>query len=125
MAPPAFVFSSSCESAVAGELQPITYENQSFDLPGAFLQAGVEAYIGTLWQVDATAARLFSEKFYEAFLSGAEDGDGEPSLGECLRRAKWALKQQEERNDQINWLSFILYGDPHLHPSDLFPLMRK
>jgi O-acetyl-ADP-ribose deacetylase (regulator of RNase III) len=125
MAPPAFVFSSSCESAVAGELQPITYENQSFDLPGAFLQAGVEAYIGTLWQVDATAARLFAEKFYEAFLSDAEDEDEEPSLGECLRRAKWALKQQEERNDQINWLSFILYGDPHLHPSDLFPLMRK
>ncbi len=124
MAPPAFVFSSSCESAAAGELQPVTYENQSFDLPGAFLQAGVEAYIGTLWQVDSTAARLFSEKFYEAFLGNAEDKDGESSLGECLRRAKWALKQQEERNDQINWLSFILYGDPHLRPSDLFPLMR-
>jgi O-acetyl-ADP-ribose deacetylase (regulator of RNase III) len=125
MAPPAFVFSSSCESAIGGEMQPVRYENQSFDLPGAFLQAGVEAYAGTLWQVDAKAARLFSEKFYEAFMSNAEDEDGEPSLGECLRQAKWALKQQEERNDQINWLSFILYGDPHLRPSDLFPLMRK
>jgi O-acetyl-ADP-ribose deacetylase (regulator of RNase III) len=125
MAPPAFVFSSSCESAVAAKQKPIAYESQSFDLPGAFLQAGVEAYIGTLWQVDSTAARLLSEKFYEAFLSNAGGGDREPSLGECLRQAKWALKQQEERNNQINWLSFILYGDPHLRPSDLFPLMRK
>ena len=119
MAPPALVFSSSCESAVGGEAKPVRYEDQVFDLPGAFLQAGVEAYIGTLWKVDATASRLFSEEFYKAFLSGKHD------LGECLRRAKWARKQREEAEGQINWLAFILYGDPHLAPGDLFPAMRR
>ena len=119
MAPPAFIFSSSCESAAGAEAQPIQYEDQTFDLPGAFLQAGVEAYIGTLWGVDSLAARLFSEKFYDAFLSG------EHNLGECLRRAKWARKQQEEREGLINWLAFILYGNPHTMPGDLFPALRR
>jgi len=118
MAPPAFVFSSSCQSAAGGEPQPIQYENQTFDLPSAFLQAGVEAYIGTLWEVEAVAARRFVEEFYEAFLSG------EHNLGECLRLAKWACKQDEQREDRINWLSFILYGDLHLRAGDLFPALR-
>jgi hypothetical protein len=115
MAPPALVFSSSCESAEAGEPQPIKYEDQTFDLPSAFVQAGVEAYIGTLWEVESFEAFRFAEAFYEGFL------DAGHSLGECLRRAKWGRKQAEDR---INWLAYILYGDPHLAPRDLFPAMQ-
>lgn len=117
MGPPLLVFSSSCESAVAGEVQPIKYEDQTFDLPSAFLQAGVEAYIGTLWSVEEEAARRFVSRFYEAFLRG------DANLGECLRRAKWAGKQDEQHGDHINWLSFVLYGDPHRMPAGLFPVM--
>lgn len=116
MAPPALVFSSSCESATGGESQPIVYEDQTFDLPGAFLQAGVEAYIGTLWQVESLAARQFVEAFYGALLERTNN------LGECLRRAKWAAKQ---RGDAINWLAFILYGDPYVKPGDLFPALKR
>jgi len=116
MAPPALVFSSSCQSAVGGEPQPIKYEDQTFDLPSAFLQAGVEAYVGTLWEVESLGARLFAEQFYDAFLSG------EHNLGECLRRAKWDSKQ---RGDRINWPAFILHGDPHTEPGDLLPALRK
>ncbi len=116
MGPPALVFSSSCQSAVGGEPQPIQYENQTFDLPSAFLQAGVEAYIGTLWEVDSLFARRFVEEFYIKFLSG------EHNLGACLRSAKTVSKQ---RGDRINWPAFILYGDPHVEPGDLFPAMRK
>ncbi len=119
MGPPAFVFSSSCESAAGGPPRPIKYENQTFDLPSAFLQAGVEAYIGTLWEVDARAAYRFVVDFYEAFLNE------EQNLGECLRRARWARKQDEQYQDRINWLSFILYGDPHLTPGELFPALKK
>ena len=117
MGPPALVFSSSCESAAGGAPQPIRYENQTFDLPSAFLQAGVEAYVGTLWEVESSAARRFVEVFYRAFLSG------ENNLGECMRLAKWAGKKDEQYKDSINWLSFILYGDPHLKPGELFPAM--
>ncbi len=118
MGPPAFIFSSSCESAAAESPQPTIYENQTFDLPSAILLAGVEAYVGTLWEVDSYQARRFVDIFYDHFLSGKEN------LGECLRCAKWFLKQTEENEDQINWLSFILYGDPHLMPSNLFPAFK-
>ena len=114
MAPPPLVFSSSCQSAVGGELRPVKYEDQTFDLPSAFFQAGVEIYVGTLWEVDSLAARRFVEEFYNAFLSS------EYCIGECLRQAKWANKR---RRDRINWLAFILYGDPHLDPGDLFPIL--
>jgi hypothetical protein len=115
MAPPAFVFSSSCESGVGGEPMALRYEDQTFDLPGAFLQAGVEAYVGTLWAIEDRAARDFVQTFYNAFFAGH-------SLGECVRQAKWHCKQ---RNDQINWPAFILYGDPKIEPGDLFPNMRR
>jgi O-acetyl-ADP-ribose deacetylase (regulator of RNase III) len=112
-APPALVFSSSCESAEGGQPRAIKYEDQTFDLPGAFLQAGVQAYIGTLWEVEDSAARHFAETFYGAFLT---QGQG---LGESMRRAKMASKA---RRDRINWLAFTLFGDPGATLADLFPL---
>ncbi|NIN63671.1 MAG: CHAT domain-containing protein, partial [Anaerolineae bacterium] len=114
--PPALVFSSSCESGEAAEPQPVKYENQTFDLPSAFLQAGVEAYVGTLWSVKDTEARALVSEFYDALLSGEHD------LGECLRLAKWNRKQQ---GDRINWLAFTLYGDPNAGPGDLFPAFAR
>jgi O-acetyl-ADP-ribose deacetylase (regulator of RNase III) len=118
MAPPAFVFGSACESAEGGAAGAVRYEGQSFDLPGAFLQAGVEVYIGALWPVDATRSRLFARAFYERLVTGRH------ALGECLRLAKWARKQEEEREGLIDWLAFVLYGDPQTGPGDLFPNMR-
>jgi hypothetical protein len=119
MAPPALVFSSSCESSTAGESGEIEYEGHTFDLPSSFLQAGVEAYIGTLWNVYEDSAKRFTQEFYSAFLSC------EHNLGECMRRAKWALKSSGQRRDRIIWLAFMLYGDPHIDPGDLFPTLRR
>jgi CHAT domain-containing protein len=114
-APPAMVFSSSCESGAGAEVQPVAYENQTFDLPTAFLQAGVGAYVGTLWEVGAEGARLFVQGFYNAFLSGQ-------SLGRCLQQAKIGIPGNRYRTDR---LAFILYGDPHTEPADLFPALAK
>jgi CHAT domain-containing protein len=111
-APPALVFSSSCESAEGGQPRAIKYEDQTFDLPGAFLQAGVQAYVGTLWEVEDSAARRFAEAFYGAFLI---QGLG---LGESMRRAKMAGKAQRDR---INWLAFTLFGDPGATLAVLLP----
>jgi hypothetical protein len=119
MAPPVLVFSSSCESAKASKSKVIKYEDQTFDLPSAFLQAGVEAYVGTLWEVYTEPAQGFVQEFYSAFLSA------EYNLGECVRRAKWACKQRGRWQERIHWLAFVLYGDPHIRPGDLFPALRK
>lgn len=114
-APPALVFSSSCESGTGAEAQAAEYENQTFDLPSAFLQAGVGAYVGTLWEVGTVAARQFVEAFYNAFLTGE-------SLGRCLQQAKMGIPGNQYRTDR---LAFILYGDPHTGPGDLFPALSE
>jgi O-acetyl-ADP-ribose deacetylase (regulator of RNase III) len=135
--PPVMVICSACWSAKAGAAEAPRYEGQSFDLPGAFLQAGVEAYIGALWPVDSDRSWPFFEKFYSEFLKGKHN------LGECLRLAKWASKQDEESvlaarstglsepgegrkmPTPINWLAFVLYGDPRVMPGDLFTAMAN
>lgn len=114
-APPVLVYSSSCWSSTGGKTGSIRYENQAFDLPGAFLTAGVEAYIGTLWPVESVAARRITERFYTALLSNNHP------IGECLRKARQSLKFEQERAGALDWLAFILYGDPHRQPADLYP----
>jgi O-acetyl-ADP-ribose deacetylase (regulator of RNase III) len=116
MGPPALVFSASCESATAGRAGPVRFEDQTFDLPGAFLQAGVQAYIGSLWPLDEEPARRFTRAFYRELLGGAE------VLGECIRRAKMALKST---GDHANWPAIVLYGDPRTGAGDLFPALRS
>ena len=125
--PPALMFSSSCESAKADGQGTIEYEAQTFDLASAFLEAGVGAYIGTMWQVGSLVAQEFGRVFYAAFLGGNP-------LGECLRQAKEASRDYEKRDlvsasefykEAVDWLAFILYGDPHTLPGDLFPAMRQ
>lgn len=113
-APPAMVFSSSCESAAGGKKGKVRFANQTFDLPSAFLQAGVDTYIGTLWSVDSLSARLFVEEFYSRFLKG------DYNLGECLQHAR--MKVQEDK--YLSRKAFILYGDPHSKPGDIFPALN-
>ncbi len=108
------VVSSSCQSAAGVAGQAARYENQTFDLPSAFLQAGVEVYVGTLWSVVSRAAERFVEGFYGGFLSGK-------SLGVCLQQGKRAIRGSSVRTDR---LAFIMYGDPHARPGELFPAMR-
>ena len=115
-APPVLVFSSSCESATAGEPRTAIYENQTYDLPSAFLRAGVEAYVGTLWKIDSDSARRFVEVFYGSLLKGTY------TLGQCLREAKRVIPLRTNRMDR---LAFILYGDPDAMPGQLFRAMQK
>ncbi len=110
-APPVLVFSSSCESATPADPRPAIYENQTYDLPSAFLRAGVEAYVGTLWNIDSASARKFVKKFYESLLKGTY------TMGQCLREAKRDIPLETNRMDR---LAFILYGDPNAMPDQLF-----
>lgn len=113
-APPAMVFSSSCESAAGGKKGKVRFANQTFDLPSAFLQAGVDTYIGTLWAVDSLSARLFVEEFYSRFLKG------DYNLGECLQHARMNVPVDK----LLSRKAFILYGDPHSKPGDIYPALN-
>lgn len=68
----------------------------------SFLNAGVGAFIGSLWEVRDSSASCFAEKFYHAALRGA-------SLGEAMKQARIAI--QDESGDPT-WLAYTLYGDP-------------
>jgi CHAT domain-containing protein len=100
------------------------YENQTFDLGSAFLKAGVQAYVGTLWSVEAEPASSFSLAFYSALLRGE-------LLGKCMRLAKNACMATEKsiHNDRpptqlINWLAFVLVGNPRIRPHALLPALK-
>lgn len=67
-----------------------------------FLDAGAGAFLGSLWEVRDSTARLFAEAFYDAFKDTT-------TLGDALQTARHAVS--EEPGDPT-WLAYTLYGDP-------------
>ena len=59
--------------------------------------------IGASWPTPDISAGLLASEFYKHFLAGE-------SLGEALRKAR--LQFKTKRDKDINWMAFILYGDP-------------
>lgn len=103
--PPQVVFSNSCQAGMSAEWTGTQgYEGQAFGIGSAFLLAGVQNYIGTLWEVDDGESRLFAATFYENLVAGL-------SLGAALLAARHALIQQKGWNS-LTWASYVLYGDP-------------
>ncbi len=68
----------------------------------SFLETGVRAFIGTLWEVRDDTASMFAEYFYQALVSGA-------SLGEAMHQARSKVR---DRAGDPTWLAYTLYGDP-------------
>jgi O-acetyl-ADP-ribose deacetylase (regulator of RNase III) len=114
--PPAMVFCSSCESATPGDPMPQEKaENQAPDLAQAFIKMGVQAYIGTMWNVEAMMACDLATTFYENLFV---DQGAKYTLAESLRQAKDCVKQP---GNEVSWAAYTLYGDPTLRITDLFP----
>jgi len=97
---PYLVFSNACESA---KERCDATSVATFGLANAFLLAGVNHYIGTLWKVQDENSSQFAAKFYDNLFSGK-------SIGESLRRAR----KESVRGGDVNacWTSYVLYGDP-------------
>jgi CHAT domain-containing protein/tetratricopeptide (TPR) repeat protein len=55
---------SACESAVGG----ISGENDTYNLPLAFMLAGAKSVIGTSWKIDDKATSLFMTEFYKKII---------------------------------------------------------
>ena len=72
-------------------------------LASAFVYGGALSCIGALWPVYDQGAADFAVGFYNRLLEGN-------LVGEALRLARKEIRRQ--RPDEINWASYVLYGDP-------------
>lgn len=100
------VFINACRSAGLAA----TY-NQLDGWASKFLQAGVGAFIGSLWAVSDGGAREFAQELYGRLKDGS-------SLGEAVQCAREAAAQEP---DDPTWLAYTVYGDPRARLSQQWP----
>jgi hypothetical protein len=74
-------------------------------LTDAFLRAGAQAVVGSMFKVPADGAGAFSRKFYELALGGE-------TLGRAMRDARKHVMSRPEY--AAAWACFVMYGDPCL-----------
>jgi hypothetical protein len=92
------VFLNGCRTA--GEVAGLTKMNGWAE---KFMGAGAGAFIGSLWAVRSSSAKLFAEEFYRALVH-----DGHP-LGVASLRARRAIAADE---GDPTWLAYTVYGNP-------------
>jgi hypothetical protein len=95
----ALVFANACESA---RIRPMLGHFVSFG--EAFLKAGASAFIGTLAEVPAKPAILFSRRFYEYLDQGLP-------VGLALHHTRQEFADPGYEDPNPFWLFYSLYGD--------------
>jgi CHAT domain-containing protein len=90
---------SACDTGV-GEIRS---GEGVYGLRRAFVLAGAETLVMTLWPVSDAVARQPMAAFYASLRAGA-------GRGEALRQAKLAMLKQKARQHPFYWASFILSG---------------
>ena len=73
-----------------------------------FLQSGVSAFIGSLWEINDKLAAQFAQEFYDRLWGLG--GKAAVPLGQAFHEARMAIKAADEANP--TWLAYVLYGDP-------------
>jgi hypothetical protein len=73
-----------------------------------FVNAGVGAFIGSLWEINDELAAQFAAEFYNRLWGLA--GQQQMALGEAFHGARQAIKAIDPANP--TWLAYVLYGDP-------------
>jgi CHAT domain-containing protein len=89
---------SACETAVKNDL----VEGWPQTTASAFLTAGVETVIASLWQVDDKATSLLMKKFYENIST--------MNKVEALHKAQVDLSKMQGFNHPYYWAPFAYYG---------------
>ena len=109
------VFLNSCWSARAsGFPQP---QWTGLGMTDAFLEAGAQAVIGSLFPAPDVGARAFAEAFYRGVLDCQ-------TIGEAMRQARKAVLGADGCGPA--WACFVLYGDPclRIEASVMEPALR-
>ena len=69
----------------------------------AFLMAGAGAFVGTLWSIGDSPARIFTETLYTGLDSGKN-----------LSEATIIARSKAKKEGEATWLAYVVYGHPHL-----------
>jgi hypothetical protein len=96
--PRVMIFNACQAGRVRGERSSVRHE--SFSLAEMVLRGGVEAFLGTFWEVGDAAAKQFAEELYAQLGSGL-------SFRESVTIARRKLKSEMQRD----WANYCLYGD--------------
>lgn len=109
------VFLNSCWS---GRSRGLAEPGGAVGLTDAFLGAGAQAVIGSLFPAPDIGARTFAESFYSAVLEGRP-------VGEAVRVARKGVLGGAGCGPA--WACFVLYGDPCLRvePSEVATALRQ
>jgi tetratricopeptide (TPR) repeat protein len=99
--PADLVVLSACDTALGPELAG----EGMFGLPQAFLTAGAERVMVSLWKVGDRATAELMQRFYHHLLAEGL------RAGEALRRAQLEMQQQRRWRDPSHWAGFVLLGD--------------
>lgn len=91
---------SSCESALGKDMG----SEGIIGLPRAFLHAGAQRVVASLWEVDDEATALLMTSFYRALQAG-----GSPAA--ALSEAQRKLRQHPRFHDPYFWAAFFLEGE--------------
>jgi CHAT domain-containing protein len=112
---PALVFANACNSAALDDSSPASMfgsAEATRDLVKGLLEAGVQAFIGSLWPVDDAAAATFAQASYNA-LVGTDDPAirRRQTVGQAVRAAREAVIGQHSAAEPT-WAAYALYGSP-------------
>ena len=70
-----------------------------------FVNAGVTAFIGSLWEVNDTLAAEFAKAFYDQVIVN------KAPLGQAFQEARRIIKEKDPGNP--TWLAYVLYAHPN------------
>ncbi len=94
---PRMAFVNACQAGrVRGERQP---ESKAAAFAELFLRSGIDAYLGTFWEVGDLAARLFAGTVYT-----------ELAKGMTLEQAVLAGRKALFEKDEPDWANYMLFG---------------
>jgi hypothetical protein len=91
---------AACESAA----NVVRTGDELLGMIPAFLYAGAQSVLATLWRVSGPSAALVMRHFYDALADGAAD------RAEALRRAMLAVRAVPGREAPYHWAPFVLHG---------------
>lgn len=100
---PELVVLSACQTAVGKRFE----ETGMMTMAGAFLHAGAERVVSTLWKIDDEATAEFMRSFYRELLGKRA------SPTAALKTAQSELAQSPRWRSPYYWGAFILQGWPH------------